>query len=186
MKSQQPTTILIEGPAALTKWIPDLLRPELKTPVAVYIIWSDRERKIIRTNDIPGPTPPRFTAYYPFCDYSPELVALREGQKSGAELYFIDLTYPDQMMSDSRLLEKNPEDWRNFSLLQEAHFASSQYVKQLSRVTGCRDHDDLWDHLFEVHSQATKTKQFIKNVAAYCYMARRDFDESVLEFDGTL
>jgi hypothetical protein len=58
------------------------------------------------------------------------------------------------------------------SLLQERHLQHSQYLETLARRTGCRDANDLWDHLFEANCQALPPQAFLRNVATYCYMAR--------------
>jgi len=75
------------------------------------------------------PDPARFAGYYPFCDYSPELVALRIGQQVGATLRFIDLTYPEQLLSEREELATQPNP-RARSLLEESHLRRSHYSRR--------------------------------------------------------
>jgi hypothetical protein len=115
--------------------------------------------------------PPRHAAYYPFCDYSPELVALRVGAEVGASLRFIDLDYPDQIRAEREAVKETGAP-RVESLLAERHFKRSRYLKSLARRAGCRDHNDLWDHLFETRinsasrSDKLSVERFIQDVAA--------------------
>ena len=107
-------------------------------------------------------------------DYSPELVALRTGAETGARLRFIDLTYPEQIVAEYHTPDEE-NGTRPRSLLDEHHLKHSAYLAALARRTGCRDQDDLWDHLFESSFLSTPTDEFIRRVAAYCYMARASY-----------
>src|SRR6185503_9632171 len=92
IRELRPAVILIEGPSSFAPLIPTILAPETKPPIAVYTHFIDTARQIYKpAENEPDFGPARFAAYYPFCDYSPELVALRAGQKIGARLRFIDL-----------------------------------------------------------------------------------------------
>ena len=130
-------------------------------------------------------SPLRFAGYYPMCDYSPELVALREGVDLEAEMRFIDLTFPEKMISESRGLDPDARPLIPQSLLQERLIKRSEYVRTLIERTGCRDQNELWDHLFEVRYRDIDSFEFMENVAAYCYMARKDYPVQVLEQEGT-
>ena len=77
--------MLVEGPADATGLIPLLLDAETVPPVALYAY---------RAAGVPGAPPAAEpggrgaaavrAVYYPFCDYSPEYVALKAGQEVGA------------------------------------------------------------------------------------------------------
>src|ERR1043166_6657758 len=74
----KPTAILVEGPANFSPLIPLILNPRTRTPFAIYTNYVDTTRRVSKgaakgRGDF-GPA--RFAAYYPFCNYSPELVAL--------------------------------------------------------------------------------------------------------------
>jgi len=185
IRDVRPAAVLIEGPSDFTSRIPLLLHPDTKAPFAIYCTYAGPGAGVERKAEDDPAVAPRLAAYYPFCDYSPELVALRVGQEVGAELRFIDLTFAEQVRA--RDLETRAEPGaKMWSLLEEAHLKRSAYVQRLAAKTGCRDHDELWDHLFEVRASGMPTAEFMRNVAAYCYMARLDFSDEVLEADGTL
>src|SRR5215469_6824884 len=92
IRNLKPSSILVEGPASFTPFIPTILDSGTKPPVAIYTHYVDHARKLYKPReDELDLGPARFAAYYPFCDYSPEFVALRTGQEVGAVLKFIDL-----------------------------------------------------------------------------------------------
>lgn len=201
IRGVRPRAVLIEGPEDVTPLVPHILSPETRAPFAVYTTYVDEGARrapspeaVRRARPSPGAAPEgradakpaRTAGYYPFCDYSPELVALRAGAEVGARLRFIDLTYPEQVIAERDL----PEDERAAdaprSLQDESYLKHSLYVTALARRAGCRDHDDLWDHLFESTFLSLPTEEFVRRVAAYCFMARLDYARETLERDGTL
>ncbi|MBS2003566.1 MAG: hypothetical protein JST44_18765 [Cyanobacteria bacterium SZAS LIN-5] len=131
--------------------------------------------------------PPRFSAYYPFCDYSPELVALRTGRKIGARMQFIDLQYGEMILNQYKV-PKKPEDEivHIDSLAEDEHLKKSRYIQALSREMGCRDFDELWDHLFEAGRETLSVEAFIDRLTTYCAMARLEYTQRDLEADGTV
>src|SRR5215472_19327612 len=85
IRELKPPAVLVEGPSSFTPLIPTILDPATKPPIAVYTHFIDVGRKLYKpTENEPDLGPARFAAYYPFCEYSPELVALRVGQQIGA------------------------------------------------------------------------------------------------------
>ena len=193
IRTRKPQTILIEGPASFTSLIPLVLHPKTKTPFAIYasIVSEEPEARDAMTKAAALLGPPRHAAYYPFCDYSPELVALRVGTEIGASLRFVDLDYPDQVRAE-REATKEAGAPRVESLLVERHFKRSRYLQALARRAGCRDHNDLWDHLFETRLNSDSSggdlsaEKFIHDVAAWCHFARADATSEELKADGTL
>ncbi len=188
IQERKPSAILVEGPASFTPLIPLILHEKTRAPVAVYTSFVGEEPK-----DAVAPIaqlgPPRFAAYYPFCDYSPELVALRAGAAIGASLRFIDLDYPDQIQAEQNALLDTGAP-RVESLLAERQFKRSRFLQNLARRAGCRDHNDLWDHLFETRLTSSPAisdgwGQFIRDVASWCFFARSDSTEEELKADGT-
>lgn len=180
--------MFIEGPASFTPLIPLLLHRDAKAPFAIYTSFAEAAATAepladARTRSLP---PSRRAAYYPFCDYSPELVALRVGQSLGAKLRFIDLDYPAQVRAE-QAAEQAFDATRVESLLSEQHLARSRYLQALARRAGCRDHNDLWDHCFETRlADPADGHRFIRDVAAWCYYARMEATEDSLRADGTL
>jgi hypothetical protein len=180
----KPSAVLIEGPSDLTPLIPLILHPRTRAPFAAYTTYIDKTGRLAKSPEEPsGHDPVRRAGYYPFCDYSPELVALRTGREVDADLRFIDLTYPQQVLAEKALAaDRTP---RSQSLLQERYLRRSDYLRFLSHRAGCRDVNELWDHLFETDARAADSKAFFQRVAAYCCIARLDTAAELLETDGT-
>ncbi len=83
IRRERPRAVLIEGPADITPLIPFILSPETRAPFAVYTTYVNaRARNAPAPEATPDAKPARSSGYYPFCDYSPELVALRAGPRS--------------------------------------------------------------------------------------------------------
>lgn len=185
IRELKPPAILVEGPSSFTPLIPTILDPATKPPIAVYTHFVDVERKLYKpAENEPDLGPARFAAYYPFCEYSPELVALRTGQEIGARLSFIDLDYADQVMAEhtaGRQMSKPRID----ALMQERYLQRSQFLNALAKRSGCRDFNEMWDHLFEARLSSLSTESFMREVAAYCFFARYDASPESLEADGT-
>ena len=167
-----PSAVLVEGPRSFTAMIPLLVHPDAKMPLAIYAYAVQRG-----SEDDPEK---RRAAYYPFCDYSPELVALREAHNRGIPASFIDLDYAEQC------LDETPPDAEESSLLDERHYRHSAHLQALARKLGCRDQEELWEHLFEVDIGAVSWREHIARVAAYCLLSREDCRNEELAADGTL
>src|SRR5277367_4786658 len=88
MQGTRLSAVLVEGPREFTRLIPMLVHPEARMPLAIYTYAVFKA-----TGD---ETPVRRAAYYPFCDHSPELVALQEAQAQGIPARFIDLDFSEQ------------------------------------------------------------------------------------------
>ncbi|MFI5696183.1 DUF5682 family protein [Kribbella sp. NPDC051586] len=163
IRQRRPSAVLVEGPRAFTPIIPLLTHQDAQMPLAVYTYAA-------RGAD-------RWAAYYPFCDYSPELVALRDAAAAGIPSRFIDLD----------LAEQAPQDRgeEGASLLDERHFRHSESLRLLAKRLGCADDEDLWELLFESDAPTASTTEQIARMAAYCLTARADRSEEDLAADGT-
>lgn len=185
IRSLKPSAILVEGPASFTPFISSILDVGTKPPVALYTHFIDVERKIFKPAEgEPDLGPARFAAYYPFCDYSPELVALRCGKEVGARLVFIDLDYADQVLAEHLGGQKFSKP-RIETLMRESHLQRSRYLQALAQKCGCRDFNEMWDHLFEANFEVRSTESLMREVATYCLLARQDASAEALEADGT-
>jgi Family of unknown function (DUF5682) len=117
-----PRWVLIEGPSDFNERLDELaLSHEL--PIALFSFLHGPERQS--------------ACWAPFCDYSPEWVALAAGRQVGAELRFIDLPA-----------------WSKAFVAIENRYADHgrqglRYVGELCRRLGMDGMDALWDHLFE-------------------------------------
>ena len=67
----RPESVLIEGPRDATSLLPLILHKQTRFPVAIYTTYVQRP---------PDGPPRRHAAYYPLCEYSPELAAIRAGK----------------------------------------------------------------------------------------------------------
>ncbi len=173
IRELRPQAVLIEGPRDATPLIPLLVHPDTKTPIAVYATYVKRTPE--------SQWPDRFAAYYPLCDYSPELAAIRAGLAIGAEVKFIDLTWPEKV--ECMAADYAPAA---ISLFDEHHLKHGRLLKLACQRTGARDPDDLWDHLYEVDYRDVDSAQFIRNVLTWCALARHDHTPEMLAADGTL
>lgn len=106
----RPTVIALELPADLGGWIPWLGDPQAEAPLAVAAV-SPRGEQL---------------GFYPFADFSPELVAIRWGRAHDVPVIACDL--PAARRSRTRDL-------------------ASEVVGIAARLPG--DHDDSWEHLVE-------------------------------------
>ncbi len=183
----RPSAVLIEGPSDMTPLVKFILHPDTRTPFAVYTTYADTAGRIvpIAANGDKKREPARFAAYFPFCDYSPELAALRAGKEVGAELRFIDLTWPQHVLAErgEKIDTAKP---RSGSLLDESYLRRSTYLRALADRCRCRDVNELWDQMFEVNVGEIGPDDFFRRVATYCLMARLDTPVEAMEQDGTL
>lgn len=178
IQQHKPRAVLVEGPDDFQPLLPHLLSEKCVPPVAIYThyrLGGKTERSVDE----------RHAAYYPMAEYSPEWVALREGHAVGAELRFIDLDYASQQQVEATASDQ-PGALRIESLQMEQHFRRSAYLREVAQRCGCRDHDELWDHLIEVRGSSRSPEQVVRDVATYCYFSRLDTPTEVLEADGTL
>lgn len=169
----RPSAVLVEGPRSFTPLIPQLVHPDARMPLAIYTY------AVFKAQD--DQAPPRHAAYYPFCDHSPELVALRTAHAKGIPARFIDLDFSQQCR-----LQSTPADEEEYSLLEESHFRRSRYLESLARQLGCRDHEEMWEHLFEAPVGTCSLTQHLQNMTAYCHLARTEYSDAQLRADGTL
>ena len=185
IETRRPASVLVEGPASFTPFIDLLIDERCVCPVALYTSFVDKRGRLSGGEEAPAFGPPRFAAYYPFCDYSPELVALRAGRAAGARLRFIDLEYAEMILARCAAEpDAEPPAVRVDSLAADPHLLHSAYVRSLARRMGCRDFNEVWDHLFENGDDAN-VDVFIDRLAAYCALARFDYTPESLRRDGT-
>ncbi len=178
IREMRPAAILIEGPRDATPLVPLLAHEETRMPVAIYATYVCRQVEGL---------PARHAAYYPLCEFSPELVAIRAGLEIGARIRFIDLTFPEKV--EAHVLDRGegmPLLRRWQSMLDEGWFSHSRLLRAACVRTGSRDPDDLWDHLYEVDYDRRDPAEFIHSVLVYCALARRDYTPEDLAADGCL
>lgn len=186
LQQLQATHVLIEAPRSFNRLIADLQHPDSQPPLAVLCQTEIIERNVDAVNEETIEQKQSRTAYYPFCDYSPEWVALRYAPQINAKVEFIDLAWSSQVEHELQTFAE--QTWQSRSLQQERYLVHSQYLQALAHKLHCRNHDELWDHLFELKSKKEMNdwQNFFHEVLVWCAMSRLDYEDSVLEADASL
>ncbi|MCP2241654.1 hypothetical protein LX86_000374 [Lentzea aerocolonigenes] len=122
IEEQQPAYVLIEGPADFNERIDELLLGH-ELPVALFS-YSDEH-----------------ASWSPFCDYSPEWVAITEARRCGAEVRFIDLPAWHEAFRDVS------------NRYADAELRYAEVVERLCGEFAVDNVDVLWDHLFECEAE---------------------------------
>lgn len=207
----RPAAVLIEGPEEFTRLIPDLLHEETRPPIAVLSLGGSSAgsgagggAKARDAEDEPAGA-----GFYPLASFSPEWVALRAGHSVGAELAFVDRSFGERSAAERALSgsaapgqdgvgEGGIEDGAGSgtarpdpfarTLMSERYLAHSEAIAALARRLGCRDHDEVWDQLFEARASAELAdwRTVFDDVFAWSALARLDYEEGVLAGDGSL
>ena len=188
LRELRPAAVLVEGPDDLDHLLPLLQHADTRAPVALLC----QSRRAPARPDEEGdaePTPDTRSAFYPFCDYSPEWIAARDGAAIGARVAFIDLPWRHKAWDTGRDgdADARPSDAVR-SLMEERHFAHSRYLGAMAARLGCVDHHELWDRLFELRGPDARRdwRAFFGDVFSWCAAARHDYEPQVLEAEGSL
>ena len=163
----RPAVVLIEGPEEYGRLLPALLDPRTRPPVAVLSLGTEGGG----------------AGFYPLAEFSPEWVALRTGARVGAEVAFVDRSWV------VRAEDERPDgDAFARTLQSERNLAHSRTVAAVAERLGCRDHDEVWDHLFEARTseRLADWRELFDDVFAWAGLARLDYEQEVLDADGSL
>ncbi len=188
LRALRPAAVLIEGPDDLDHLLPLLQHADTRAPVAL-LCQSRREAARVPDDDAGvAPEPETRSAFYPFCDYSPEWIAAREGAAVGAQVAFIDLPWRHKAWHAGPDAAGDGPAEAVRSLLEERHFAHSRYLGAMAARLGCVDHHELWDRLFELRGAPERHdwRGFFSDVLGWCAAARFDYESEVLEAEGSL
>jgi hypothetical protein len=120
--SLRPAYVLVEGPSDMNDRL-DELRLDHELPIAVFSSYRDGDRA--------------GASWSPFCDYSPEWVALRTADDVGAEFRFIDLP------------ASHPAFAERSNRYADADRRYAAVIDRLCRDFGVDNVDTLWDHIAE-------------------------------------
>jgi hypothetical protein len=153
----QPTHIFVEGPSDANELIDPLLDAKTVPPVAVYAF--------VRQGEDPAGPKGSASLFYPFCDYSPELVALRAAKEISAVASFIDL--PSWRMADPSMT-----DAPKVNAYADRELAHHRYLDVLCRRMNVRGFDELWDSLFESAGGDLSSDEYFSQVGTYGRIAR--------------
>lgn len=187
IQNLKPTHILIEAPHSFQFLLEALLDENTQPPIAIFAQAQVQQTLAAKNQDedAVGTNPSLFSAYYPFCEYSPEWVALQQGHAQHTQIEFIDLSWQEQSMFK---LAHATLDWSQKNLISERYLAHSQFIQHLALQLRCRNHDELWDHLFELQSisQLKQPADFFDDVFTWCSLARLDYEQDVLLQEASL
>ena len=188
LRELRPAAVLVEGPDDLDHLLPLLQHADTRAPVALL---CQARRAVAPTDDeVDAESAPETrSAFYPFCDYSPEWIAARDGAGLGAQVALIDLPWRHKAWDAGAFDDDGarPADAVR-SLLEERHFAHSRYLGAMAARLGCVDHHELWDRLFELRGPDARRdwRAFFGDVFSWCAAARHDYEPQVLEAEGSL
>lgn len=192
LREVRPAAVLIEGPDDLGALLPLLQDERTRAPVA----WLCQSTRQVPQDDPDAEEKTRTesrSSFFPFCDYSPEWIAVREGAALGAQVALIDLPWHHKAWhrhDDEAEDGEEGGDARDAarSLMEERHFAHSRYLHAMAARLGCADHQELWDRLFELRAPAAlgDWRAFFRDVFSWCAMARLDYEPEVLEAELSL
>ncbi|WP_445397449.1 vWA domain-containing protein [Streptomyces sp. LE64] len=163
-----PEVLLVELPADFQPWLGWLAHEETEAPVALAAVAGDGT----------GAAGERGPAFYPFADFSPELVALRWAARNGVPAVACDLPLADRAWArggpDAAPVPAPPPT---------AGEAQGLSAALGSRLTG-RDGDDLWDRLVEAPAPGS-TPEALRRAALLTGWALRYEAEARGGVDGT-
>ncbi|GAB3239250.1 DUF5682 family protein [Kineosporia babensis] len=137
----QPDALLIELPPQFADWLPWLGHPRTVAPVA------------LAGSGEPLP-------FYPFADFSPELVAIRWAVQRGVEIVPCDLP-----LGDAGWAERGPRRRKSFG---------SPFSQALRKAQTGRDGDDLWDRVVEAPAAGCTPEQVRRAALAVGWAMRAD------------
>lgn len=153
----RPWAVLIEGPSDMNTRLNELSLAH-HLPVAIY---SYR----LSAN---GGT--QCATWAPFCDYSPEWVALKAGGAVGAQVRFIDLPAWHEIFFETS------------NRYADGTFHTSDALIAVARSYGFDSTDALWDHLFEQQQDPARLEaDLARYFAAYRHEAEAQPNDLVRE-----
>ncbi|MGB3439108.1 MAG: DUF5682 family protein [Actinophytocola sp.] len=145
--AHRPAHVLVEGPADFSGRIGELLLGHTP-PVAIF-------------SYVRGAGGTRLS-WAPFCDYSPEWIALTDGHAAGAEVRFIDL--PGWRATDTE------------NVYADAERRYAEASERLCRAFSVDNVDVLWDHLVEAHPHEDVTGGLAERLTTYFDLVRGEAD----------
>ncbi len=157
IRLKRPSVVLIEGPSDFNEHFAELLLDH-QLPIAIY--------SYFRVGQGHGSG-----AWYPFCEYSPEWVAIQTGREVGAQLAFIDLPWLETAHLD-----------RTEHRYADAELSRGKYIATLCSRMQVDDFNELWDRLIEA-DLTLELGEFLQRVHGFCLNTRLD-DISISRADA--
>ncbi|MFD5041816.1 DUF5682 family protein [Streptomyces sp. NPDC058377] len=166
-----PDILLVELPAEFQPWLGWLAHEETEAPVALAAVPSDGT----------GAGGERGPAFYPFADFSPELVALRWAARNGVPAVACDLPLADRAWARGGPGTPAPVPGADSAPRPGEGRGLSSALR--SRLTG-REGDDLWDRLVEAPAPGS-TPEALRRAALLTGWALRYEAEARGGVDGS-
>ena len=186
MERYRPELVLVEGPENANDLIPILANPETHAPVALYYAYRDDANLLGTAEPAEDTMPPENHAcYYPFLDQSPELAALRLAERLGIPARFIDLPYGEILVA-TRSGAGLRKEAAAASYANDSVLAPEQLWKRVCEKTGTRDFEEFWERCYESRGFSLSTAEFVRQINAWCLLARENTPRWELEADGCL
>ncbi|MFJ3216794.1 DUF5682 family protein [Kitasatospora sp. NPDC086801] len=168
LDAAEPEVVLVELPAEFQPWLGWLADEATQAPIALAAAPAAPAAPVGRAGDRgPGPAAdsgPGPLAFYPFADFSPELVALRWARRNGVETLACDLPLAHRTAPH--------EDRRSAA----ADAAGTPGVADAlrHRLTGRAFDDDLWDRLVETAAPGSTPDAVRRAALLVGWALRRD------------
>nr|WP_177204516.1 MULTISPECIES: DUF5682 family protein [unclassified Streptomyces] len=147
----RPDVLLVELPADLQDWLPWLAHEDTRAPVALAAAPGDGHDGC---------------AFYPFADFSPELVAVRWAARHG-----LPVTACDLPLSDPAWRSRDPAP--STTTGPDPGTGPRLHAALRSRATG-RPGDDLWDRLVEAAAPGSPPEALRRAALLTGWALRRD------------
>lgn len=186
----KPELILVEGPENANDLIPILASPETEAPVALYYAYRD-DAGLLNTaeqtekQEKDGLPTESCACYYPLLDQSPELVALRLAERLKIPARFIDLPY-GEILAATRSGTGLRKEETAISYADDSFLAPELLWKNVCEKTGTRDFEEFWEKYYENKGFSLSTEEFVRQVNAWCLLARENTPRQEMEADGCL
>ena len=187
IRQYRPELILIEGPENANSLIPILASPDTEAPVALYYSYRDDAGLLRMGAEQTGEDAPRETAscYYPFLDQSPELAALRLAEQLGIPARFMDLPY-GEILAATRSGSGLRAEADTVSYTDDSRLSPELLWDRVCEQTGTRSFEECWEKYYECRGLALSTEEFVRQVNAWCLLARENTPREELLADGCL
>ncbi len=171
IRDYKPDCILIEGPININMIKNHLVEEDVIYPIALYCSHKDEDDY--------------FSSYYPLLDYSPELVALKEGKKNNIKTEFIDLPFVSRIKHSKEECGINKANVAT-SLSDDYLVSTSNFIEAIYKKDNCRNFDEFWEKTFEINCLNKSTQQFIEEFNTYTFYLRELTSKESLENDAIL
>jgi hypothetical protein len=142
----RPDVLLLELPAELAQWLPYLADPATRAPVALAGV-------------APGASGP---AFYPFADFSPELVAVRWAARAGVPVVACDLPLGHRGWGDGR------------GAGAPATAGPVTFAGALRAASTGRADEDMWDRMVEARAPGADPEAVRRAALAVGWALRDD------------